>query len=405
MSRSLWSLHSDLTEYYHLGFAPRQLEKMRGKHDLNPALSSLNYLILIIGLVNHNGNPSQRSQWLFFIAIASISIYMTFFCASSNPTSDYLNICPLTTFFFASSDLLLLRKYNRELQPLGQKPLSKMPFKDRLLWAASLSGNRRGIGWTHEPTRYLPPRPSSTPVKFILSQLMWMVFYFLQFDITNMLVRANPCFATGGPSLTAFGWLWRSTVLLYVSLMYCMLSLLYTACSIVSVAVGMSEPRDWPDLFGSFLEAYTLRNCWGRVWHQMLRKMVTSHADFITKQLRLPKSTFTTGFKLFMAFFVSGLIHYSAEYTFYQNWSGRAMEFFLLQAVGITCEGIIISLAVRAGFSSKPNIFYKFIGFVWVFAWFTYSLPIMLDNMVHAGLMDGGWNFSLILGLWRRRSG
>jgi Membrane bound O-acyl transferase family len=128
---------------------------------------------------------------------------------------------------------------------------------------------------------------------------------------------------------------------------------------------------------------------------------VTGHADFIAKQLRLPKNAFTTCFKLFVAFFVSGLIHHSAEYTLYQKWGGHSMEFFLLQAVAITCEDIIISLAARAGLSSKPNLFYKFIGFVWTFGWFTYSLPMWLDGMIHAGMMDDGWKSSLILGLWR----
>ena len=76
------------------------------------------------------------------------------------------------------------------------------------------------------------------------------------------------------------------------------------------------------------------------------------------------------------------------------------MEFFLLQAVAITFEDAIISLAARAGFSTKPNRFFKFMGFVWVFAWFTYSLPMWLDQTIHAGTMDDGLNFSFILGLW-----
>ena len=236
---------------------------MLGKHEPNQALVGLIYLFLIIGLVNHNGKPSQRSQWLFYIPIASICIYMTFFCSSSNPRSDFLTISPVTPLFFTSLDYILLRKYQRELQPSGQKPLSKMPFKDRLWWATSLSGNPRGIGWTHEPTRYLPPRPSSTPGRFILSQLMWMVFYFLQIDISDTFARANPYFATGSPSLTAFGWLWRSNTWLYISSAYSILSMLYIGYSIVSVAVGMSEPRDWPHLFGSPLNGYTVRNCWG----------------------------------------------------------------------------------------------------------------------------------------------
>ena len=82
-----------------------------------------------------------------------------------------------------------------------------MPFKDRLLWATSLVGNPRGVGWIHEPTLHLPPRPTSTRLKFMLSQFMWMVFYILQLEITNIFVRENPCFVAGGPSLTDFGWL------------------------------------------------------------------------------------------------------------------------------------------------------------------------------------------------------
>ena len=140
-----------------------------------------------------------------------------------------------------------------------------MPFKDRLLWATSLVGNPRGVGWIHEPTLHLPPRPTSTRLKFMLSQFMWMVFYILQLEITNIFVRENPCFVAGGPSLTDFGWLWRSTVWLFVLLLYSWLSLLYTAYSIVIVALEISEPRDWPHLFGSPLDAYTVRSCWGWV--------------------------------------------------------------------------------------------------------------------------------------------
>ena len=132
----------------------------------------------------------------------------------------------------------------------------------------------------------------------------------------------------------------------------------------------------------------------------MLRKPLTGHAHFITKQLRLPKSKFTNCVKLFIAFFFSGLIHHAAEYIFWQKWAGYSMEFFLLQAVAITCEDIVISLATKAGFSSKSNYLFKFVGFVWVFAWFTYSLPIWLEGTIHAGLMDNGLNVSLIMGLW-----
>jgi hypothetical protein len=232
---------------------------MRG----NPHDPSSIFFILIIGLVNHHGKPSQWSHWLFFISIASICIYMVFFCASSNPASDHFDTTFITLNFFISLDYILLRKYQRELQPSGQKPLSEMPLKDRLWWATSLVGNPRGVGWIHEPTLHIPPRPSSTRWKFIRSQLMWIILYILLLEIINIFVRGNPCFVTGGPSLIAFGWLWRSTVWLFVVLLYTWLSLLYSVYSIVFVAIGMSEPGNWPHLFGSPLHAYTVRNCWG----------------------------------------------------------------------------------------------------------------------------------------------
>ena len=131
----------------------------------------------------------------------------------------------------------------------------------------------------------------------------------------------------------------------------------------------------------------------------MLRKVVTAHADFITKKLGLRKGPFRTCLKLFIAFFVSGLIHESGDYVLDHKWTGYSLKFFLLQAAAIICEDIIIKLVVRAGFSSKPNRFVKFIGFLWVFAWFTYTLPLM-DISIHAGTMDNV-NYSLVLRLWQ----
>ena len=139
---------------------------------------------------------------------------------------------------------------------------------------------------------------------------------------------------------------------------------------------------------------------YSRVWHQALRKLATGHVDFIAKQLRLQKGSFRTTLKLFMAFFVTGFIHYAAEYVLYPKWAGHSMEFFLLQPVAMTFERTIITLATKAGFSPEPTRFVKFIGFVWVFAWFTYCLPLWLDKVIHSGAMDNGLNYSLVLRLW-----
>jgi len=79
----------------------------------------------------------------------------------------------------------------------------------------------------------------------------------------------------------------------------------------------------------------------------------------------------------------------------FQNFSeGTSIRFFLLQAAGITLEDAVIALGSRLGY--KESNAFKLIGFAWVFAWFTFSMPIWLDPEVHAGLVDEGVKVGLI---------
>ena len=127
----------------------------------------------------------------------------------------------------------------------------------------------------------------------------------------------------------------------------------------------------------------------------MFRRLLTSNANFLANLLHLPRGTLATYFKLFMAFFLSGLIHATGDYILFQNFSeGTSVRFFLLQAAGITLEDAVIALGSRLGY--KESNAFKLIGFAWVFAWFTFSMPIWLDPEVHAGLVDEGVKVGLI---------
>jgi len=140
-----------------------------------------------------------------------------------------------------------------------------MTFKERLMWSASLLATPRGIGWAHEPTDQIPPRPTASRGKFIVSQFLWIIFYFILWDVALIPVRENPCFKMGGPSLAAFGWWRRTVVWSFILALYCTLSGTNAILSIIFVASGLYEPRDCPHIFGSPLNAYTLRKCWGYV--------------------------------------------------------------------------------------------------------------------------------------------
>ena len=218
----------------------------------------LGQLILLIALA-HGGRPNARYNWVFFIPIFVICIYSVFFFDSPSA-----HIFIFVYLIPTASDFILLRNRQPELRKIGQhKSASSMTFTERLVWAASLIATPRGIGWAHEPINHIPKRPTSSRIKFIASQMLWNVFYFTCFNITGLLAQENPCFRAGGPSLAAFGWRWRTTSWLFVFSLYYAMNGLYTALTIVYVATGLYKPSDCPHLFGSPLQAYTLRKCWG----------------------------------------------------------------------------------------------------------------------------------------------
>ena len=58
-------------------------------------------------------------------------------------------------------------------------------------------------------------------------------------------------------------------------------------------------------------------------------------------------------------------------------------------AVGITFGDGVIAILGYGKKSSNVNLASKMLGYICVFAWFTYCMPIWLDPQVHAGTVDG----------------
>jgi len=248
---------------------------MQMRYDLNLIFFGLCQVILFFALV-HGGRPNARYNWIFFIPIFIFSTYTVFFCASDTASPDYAFVQALNVP--VAVDYILLRNHQPELRKIGQKKIfSEMSFTERVVWAISLLISPRGIGWAHESTAHLPPRPTTSRGKFIISQLLWLIHYSILYDIVLTHSQGNPCFQSGGPSFGAFGWLWRTTVCVHIVTFYCTMSAVYAVLSIISVAARLHEPGDWPHIFGSLYDAYTVRNCWGYVLTSFLRFHAITH--------------------------------------------------------------------------------------------------------------------------------
>ncbi|KAF5328775.1 hypothetical protein D9619_011605 [Psilocybe cf. subviscida] len=361
---------------------------MPDKAEIHPAVLPLGYALLITARAYGCGKDA-RFNWIFFVLIASLSIYHILFTTHDPKTGTTFG-GTLCSLIFTASEHILLRNRQPETRQLGQtKPTSSMSFWERIKMSTSLIMSPRHIGFSTQVTsphiRSTPP--NVTRVQFITSGLKWMGFYYLLHDITCLLCHAFPMYGEGGLSFSECGWLWRTTIWLQIFGVSAVMSMVYTTASLVAVTLGINRPQAWPPYFGSLKDAYTVRNVWGRVWHQMLRKFVTAHGSAAADILGLPKSTFRTYFQIYVAFLVSGILHMAGDYMCLQNFAGVSLQFFLLQAVAITFEDVIMGVMRRLGVTTSSPLT-RAVGFCWVFVWFVLSVPYWLEPVFHAGLFN-----------------
>ena len=149
---------------------------------------------------------------------------------------------------------------------------SKFSFRKKIGWALDLNLGMRRIGWVQEQRHALPPRPNCSRAAFLRSRIFYGLVQFLARDLIITYQTGNPSFDhrvhpdTDGPEtyIGRLPLLWRIPDLLSWSLyLSSMLSLPHIAAAVACVGVGISEPAEWPFMFGSPKDAYTVRRFWG----------------------------------------------------------------------------------------------------------------------------------------------
>ncbi|KAL3253389.1 hypothetical protein ABHI18_009532 [Aspergillus niger] len=172
----------------------------------------------------------------------------------------------------------------------------------------------------------------------------------------------------------------------------------YTAAAVVAVALGQ-EPSMWPPVGGGLLDAWSIRRFWGKTWHQTLRQLLCSNADFVSGSiLRLPVR-FQWCFRVIFAFLVSGLVHTGMDVGFgVRIDESGALWFFALQILGVAGEmlaerllgpvSVFLSRGVRRG-----------VGFVWVAVFMLWTLPVWIYPILVQLYADGVRMMSPFLGL------
>ncbi|KAF9010835.1 membrane bound O-acyl transferase family-domain-containing protein [Cyathus striatus] len=224
---------------------------------------------------------------------------------------------------FMASECILIHDVQHDLHRKKDtsRSISNATLNERLKWGLDLFFSPRGVGWTHEPTsrlRWMPPRVISSKSRFIFHQLLRISVFSFLVELYKLYTMQNPCLQRNGPSFHSVPWPWRISILLTRIATYVYLSMIQALLSVIFVGLGISNPQDWPTLYGSWKDAYTVRRFWEfrRTWHQMFRHIFLSHGKFVSGRiLGLASSSYLANYvELYTAFIVSGIMHTAGDY-------------------------------------------------------------------------------------------
>jgi hypothetical protein len=168
---------------------------------------------------------------------------------------------------------------------------------------------------------------------------------------------------------------------------YCMLQFFYSLAAFLSNPKTPQDIKMWPPLFGLPRNADSIRDFWGKAWHQNLRPGFESNASFIAHDvLQLPRKGLLQRYtKISIAFALSGAQHVVSDAGGLLPFAeSGAMTFFLIQALGIMTEDGVqwfwrryfrVPCGRRLGGEERLSKYETIIGHAWFLIFFVWTSP------------------------------
>ncbi|KIK56854.1 hypothetical protein GYMLUDRAFT_775031 [Collybiopsis luxurians FD-317 M1] len=282
----------------------------------------------------------------------------------------------------------------------GKRSIASFPWWKRVYWCICAAFTMRGVGWNYQISQI--PSPSRlTRSMFLCATLLRALSSYLLLDAVQCLLQVTPFFNNPQTtvSMRSHSYIQQSYYMaLSFTIPYASIKFHYSLAAFIAVASGYSLQEDWPDMFGSWFDAYSVRNLWGKTWHQLYRNQYSTVGKFVAGLLGAPRRTILSVFiQLHVAFLVSGLSHSFGDYTVgFHKFGHMTLPFFALQPFAIMFEELFLftikSLSnsnrypfIRSTIKSIPSPMRRCLGYTWTLAWFTYSASWYIDPAAQAG--------------------
>ncbi|KAH9939628.1 membrane bound O-acyl transferase family-domain-containing protein [Epithele typhae] len=259
----------------------------------------------------------------------------------------------------------------RYVRDANTAPLGARGLFSRVYNVLCITLNYRLIGWNTQVSNV--PTPIKDKSAFIFHRLYQLLLTMLVLDVAQSHLLANaPVYTAPDPP--------RPTLLITWAFLLCsysVIKLFYTVASLVAVTLGLSAPEDWPDLFGHWRDAYTLRRLWGRAWHQLLRRHFSAWGTAAVRTLGVRRGTWLSSqVQLHTAFAVSAAIHTFGDAMVGRRLVGVSAPFFIANGLAIAVEDAVLALGrwlcrgeeLKGEEGRPPPLALRVAGYVWATA-------------------------------------
>ncbi|KAI1099570.1 hypothetical protein F4804DRAFT_349277 [Jackrogersella minutella] len=174
-------------------------------------------------------------------------------------------------------------------------------------------------------------------------------------------------------TIVSFHWIW--TTYANITLAHGLLSILFV------VILKWDLESEWPCLFGSLSEAYTLRRFWGVFWHRLhvapFEAYMPSYLSRKEEEEHWWRHWARNSLRSLWIFFFSAGCHTIVQLVVMQrNTMVQEFRFFLSNYAACSIETVVWSVVQRKRVQYVgPRIWMRLLGYVWVFGFFFCTVP------------------------------
>ncbi|KAM7217650.1 membrane bound O-acyl transferase family domain containing protein [Rhypophila decipiens] len=285
----------------------------------------------------------------------------------------------------------------------------------KLRWSISLFATPRAVGWNFGSRKMNAQREEIRRARLALSDTggggaaafaCYLVWDLVAVANRRVIVpRGEEWWSWDPEIMVKILWL---EILMGITV-YVGMNMQFDIAAAIGVGLRLNEPEDWPPLFGSITDCYTIANVWGKFWHQYMRQPCLGTSHFLLAHLntlisRLPRRLHISQipkhslvpylFHLLTAFAISTFFHalsvgtVAVGVTPVRGIIKDMAIFFMIQPFAAAFESFISTLVFWSA------VFGRMVGYVWVLFWFYLTGQWFIRPYIDVGMVEWGLPFS-----------